>query len=385
VKKTHVLKRDLEPFIAKDLERKMVFVGGPRQSGKTTLAKRFLARQERYLSWDSDEDREKIIKGLFPSKSGIVVLDEIHKYTRWRNLLKGIFDKRGKELQIIVTGSAKLDYYRRGGDSLQGRYHYYRLHPITMMELASFTQTTLDALLHYSGFPEPFFLASEDQTRRWNREYRTRLIKEELQDLEKVNEISLIERLAIRLPDLVGSPLSVNAIREDLQVAHTTAARWVDIFERLYSIFRVYPFGSDVVRAVKKEAKHYHFNWTFVEDHGYRFENLVACHLLKWCHFIEDTQGYDMELRYFRDTDKREVDFVILKQSRPIYFVEAKLAGQEVSLPLRYLSQRFPNVPAIQVCYQKGIDLKDRSGIRICSATEFFRELKETIERSSHI
>ena len=375
------MERYIKQGVFKDLNRKMVFVGGPRQVGKTTFAKNLLetwpdqlsSTVQRYYSWDDDRDREFLLAKQLPFSPGPVILDELHKYQRWRWLLKALYDKRGNELQILVTGSAKLDYYRRGGDSLQGRYHYYRLHPLSLKELSSQTTSSLRDLLMYGGFPEPFFSASETETRRWSREYRSRVLREELRDLEKVNDISLIERMAIRLPTLVGNPLSLNALREDLQVSHQTVVRWMNMLERLYSIFRIYPFGAPHIRAVKKEAKHYHFDWAQIPETGFRFENMIACHLLKWCHFFEDTEGWDMDLRYFRDTDKREVDFVVLKERTPILFVECKISFQEASGHLKYLSRKFPGVEAVQIYFDGDEDIKTDEGIRLCPAATFLK------------
>jgi len=372
--------RYLEPPITEDLARKMVFLAGPRQSGKTTLAKELFKAQgkapgDRYLNWDVAKDREKIIMERFPPEQGLLVLDEIHKFSRWRQVVKGLYDKRGEELQILVTGSARLDHYRHGGDSLQGRYHFYRIHPLTLAELGSGSQDDLMDLLYFGGFPEPFTLGSERETKRWSREYRSRLIHEDLQDLERVKDIALLERLAMRLPDLVGSPLSINGLREDLQVAHQTVARWIHILENLYMIFRIYPFGAPSIKAVKKEAKHYHTNWTVVRDTGLRFENLVALHLLKWCHYQQDYQGREIELRYFRDITKREVDFVIVEDGRPLKFIECKKSGKRASHALRYLKQRFPEVEAMQICLEDNDDSVDKYGIRTRPARDFLMEL----------
>ena len=290
-KMSDYIDRYIEKPVLDDLSRKMVFIGGPRQTGKTTLAKHLCQEagcdlKTRYLNWDANRDRENIIREHFPTGEGFVILDEIHKYSRWRQVIKGLFDKRGDELLILVTGSARLDYYRRGGDSLQGRYHFYRLLPLTLAELGSSSPSTVMDLLTYGGFPEPFLLQSEKQCKRWSREYRSRVIRDDLSDLENVRDLGLIENLVLRLPDLVGSPLSVNALREDLQVSHESVSRWLTMLENLYMIFRIYPFGAPKIRAVKKEAKHYHLDWTVIKSKGIRFENLVACHLLKWCFFF---------------------------------------------------------------------------------------------------
>jgi predicted AAA+ superfamily ATPase len=357
----------------------MVFVGGPRQSGKTTLAKHLCKKSgcaitDRYLNWDAASDRESVIRERFPAGPGMLILDEIHKYSRWRQVVKGLYDKRGEELQILVTGSARLDHYRRGGDSLQGRYHFYRLFPLSLAEIGASSSSAVRDLLFYGGFPEPFLLHSETQSRRWSREYRTRVIRGDLSDLENVRDLGLVEHLAIRLPDLVGSPLSLNLLREDLQVSHQSISRWIAMLENLYMIFRIYPFGGPKIRAVKKEAKHYHLDWTLVSDPGPRFENLVACHLLKWCFFLQDTEGRDLEIRYFRDVDKREVDFVVMEGQKPVHFIECKTKGKEASPSLRYLKQRYSEIPAAQVVLEPDIDILTKDGIRICSAHRFLKE-----------
>ena len=372
--------RYLESVVRKDLGRKMVFLTGPRQSGKTTLAKGLLESsglqvKDRYLNWDATLDREKILQERFPAPPGILVLDEIHKYTRWRQMVKGLFDKRGEDLRILVTGSARLDYYRHGGDSLQGRYHLHRLHPLSLAEVEGASRGDLADLLVYGGFPEPFLLTSEKESRRWSREYRARLVTEDLQDLERVKDVALVQKLVLRLPDLVGSPLSVNGLREDLQVAHQTVARWLQILENLFMIFRVYPFGANRLRAVKKEAKHYHLDWTVVRDQGIRFENLVACHLLKWCHFQQDVNGRDLELRYFRDVDRREVDFVITDEGHPLQFIECKTSQRRPRQALRYLKERFPGADALQIDLNGREDSLTRDGIRLMPAARYLRDL----------
>ena len=219
---------------------------------------------------------------------------------------------------------------------MQGRYHFHRLHPLSFAEIGASSPGDLNDLLTLGGFPEPFLSGSEKEARRWSKEYRSRLIVEDLQDLEQVKDIALVQQLVLRLPSLVAAPLSINSLREDLQVAHQTVARWLTILENLYMIFRIYPFGSPSIKAVKKEAKHYHLDWTVVSDPGARLENMVACHLLKWCNYLEDSEGRSLELRFYRDTTGREVDFVILENDKPIRFIECKSSqdGATVGYPI---------------------------------------------------
>ena len=226
-----------------------------------------------------------------------------------------------------------------------------------------------------AAFPEPFLRGDETQARRWSREYRTRLLEEEVRLLARIQDLGRLEEMMLRLPDLVGSPLSVNALREDLQIAHKTAASWLDALERLFAIFRVLPFGAPRIRAVKQERKHYHFDWSVVRDPGARFENLVACHLLKWVHFQQDAQGRDMELRFFRDVDRREVDFVVTEDRQPMLFVECKLKDRDIDRPLRYLKARFPNAQALQIAFAGQRDYRTQEGVRAMPALTFLRGL----------
>jgi predicted AAA+ superfamily ATPase len=338
-------KRYLFEPIAGDLAEKMVFLSGPRQVGKTTLALRLIgaadARHPGYLSWDDVRTRPRIRQAEMPPGQSRIVLDEVHKYARWRNLVKGLWDRREPGQSFLITGSARLEIYRRGGDSLHGRYHPYRLHPVSLTE-AGGSPDAFDDLLRFGGFPEPLLRGSERHWRRWQRERLDRVVRDDLRDLERVREISLIELLIDALPARVGSPLSVKSLREDLEVAHDTAERWLSILENLYVCFRIAPFGPPRIRAVKKERKLYLWDWSMVEDPGARFENLVASHLLKMCHFLEDTEGYRMELRFLRDTDGREVDFVVLRDRKPQFAVEVKTGEREVSRAVGYFKQRTP-------------------------------------------
>lgn len=327
--------------LKEDLLKKMVFIGGPRQVGKTTLAREFILNSNQYLSWDDLEDRNKIKKHQIDPNLGTVILDEIHKYSRWRMLVKGLFDKHGSSLSILVTGSARLDHFRKGGDSLAGRYHYYRLHPLTLTEVdRDFKLDTIIDLLKYSGFPEPFLAKEESHYRRWQRERISRVVYQDLRDLDTVKDLSKIELLVDLLPSKVGSILSIKSLQEDLEVSPNTVSRWIEVLEAIYYCYRILPFGSSKIRAVKKSNKLYLWDWAEVPSGSPRFENLVAGHLLKYCHFIEDTEGYKMELRYIRDTDLREIDFVVLRDKKPIFAVECKTGEAGISPHLYYFSKR---------------------------------------------
>lgn len=364
------IRRYIEKQVKKDLSKKMVFIGGPRQVGKTTLAFQLLRGKKGYLNWDIPEHREKILKRELPNTE-CLAFDEIHKYSKWRNYLKGLFDGLNRNIKILVTGSARLDFYRFGGDSLQGRYHYFRLHPLSVAELGIKTKSDFMDILKFGGFPEPFFSGSEVESRRWSREYRTRMINEDLLSLERVRDIGTLELLVMRLPDLVGSPLSLNSLREDLQISHKMLSSWMDMLERLYSIFRIEPFGAPKIRAVKKERKHYHYDWSLVKDMSLRFENMIASHLLKWAHFEQDAKGRDIDIRYFRDIDGREVDFVITENFKPIRFIECKWGDAPISKGFFYLKRKFPKVESFQIHARGTKDYFNSEGIRVISAVKF--------------
>jgi len=352
----------------------MVFVAGPRQVGKTTLAFAIPQARSGYLNWDVAEHREKILRREF-SPAKLWVFDELHKYRRWRNYLKGIYDSRPAGQRILVTGSGRLDLYRFGGDSLQGRYHLLHLHPFSVAEQKIVDRDGFEQLLRLGGFPEPFLSGSEIQARRWSREYRTRLIRDDVVSLERIHDLGHLELLMLRLPDLVGSPLSINALREDLQISHKTVSSWLEALERLYAVFRLAPFGAPRIRAVKKEQKLYHFDWSIVPADAARFENLVASHLLKWVQFEQDAHGRDVELRYFRDVDGREVDFVVVEAKKPFLIVECKWSDAPIDKGLRYLKAKFPAAAAWQISAAGNKDYQSAEGIRVTTALKFLRTL----------
>jgi predicted AAA+ superfamily ATPase len=361
-------------------ERKMGFISGPRQVGKTTLARSLVHEpKESYFTWDLERDRRRILRsdgafwtapdGAAPAR---IVLDEIHKYPRWKRLLKGLFDTYRGEIELIVTGSGRLDVYQKGGDSLLGRYQLNRLHPFTVGELlvggrqTLITPAQLDAELaglsavsgasqaleqieRFTGFPEPLFAGRVERLRRWRRARRDLVLREDLRDLTRIRELGLIDQLVELLPERVGSPLSVNALREDLGVAYETAKSWLATLARLYFLFELRPFAGKLARTLRREAKIYLFDFTAVDDPGARFENLVALHLLKLVDAWND-QGYgDFGLWYVRDKERREVDLLITERRRPYLLLETKLSGDRPSPALRYFRDRLRPTHAIEL------------------------------------
>jgi predicted AAA+ superfamily ATPase len=357
----------------------MAFIGGPRQVGKTTLALQVLApaateKHPAYLSWDDPRAAACLRRADLPPGEAMIILDEIHKYARWRNLVKGLYDVEKTERRFIVTGSARLDYYRKGGDSLANRYRYFRLHPFSLPELdGAAGAPELQALLRFGGFPEPLFRQDETEHRLWQRDRIARVVREDLRDLERVREVSLLEHLVDLLPERVGSPLSVTNLAGDLQIDHKTAERWLQILENLYVCFRVAPFGAPRVRAVKKERKLYLWDWSMVEDTGSRFENLVAAQLLKYCHFVEDTEGWPMEVRYLRDTDRREVDFVVTRRKKPLFAVECRVSDRQDLAPLTYFAER-TGIPRFYLVHL-GRAHRERGRVTVVPFSRFVRDV----------
>jgi len=384
--------RYLLKIVQEDLREKMVFLSGPRQVGKTTLARQILQKRPGiYLNWDNKKDRKIILQGYWPPEPSLIVLDELHKYRKWKSHLKGEYDKYQHRHTFLVTGSARLNIYRRGGDSLQGRYHSHRLHPFSLCELIGERplitpgtplripmgnlqkKNVLQDLFTYGGFPEPFIKASERFHRRWQKERLDRVIAEDVRDLSNVPDLSSLQILADLLPERAGSLLSLNNLRMDLEVSHRAVNHWLEIFEQLYYCYRLSPYTGSLAHTLKKERKLYLWDWSILEEPGARFENMVASHLLKFCHFLEDREGYRVQLHYLRDKNKREVDFLVTYNKKPWFAVEAKFSpGREHHL--RYFGERL-RIPQLFYIFMEGKGSYEKEGIIYTSADSFLQSL----------
>jgi uncharacterized protein len=362
--------------IIEDLQTKMVLLSGPRQIGKTTLAEKVIANSSNgiYYSWDDSNNRKTIIKNQLNESKRLWVFDELHKYKKWRNWLKGAYDLHKNSHQILVTGSAKLNVYSYGGDSLQGRYFAHRLHPFTLSELIGLklndygtaivnpeshitdkaAQEALMQLLLLGGFPEPLLSASEKKANRWRLSYGKRLIEDDIRTIEQIQQVELLELLFDRLGEVVGNLLSINRLSKDLEVAHQTVSKWIKLFVRMYVAFQVAPWGPAKIRAIKKEQKLYLWDWPRVELPGARLENLLALHLLRLVHWFEDIEGEEIDLRYFKDVDGHEVDFILMKKRQPWIAIEVKSSEQELDNNLKYFLER-QRVPYAFQLHLKGM------------------------------
>jgi predicted AAA+ superfamily ATPase len=351
---------------------KMAFVSGPRQCGKTTMAKLLLSQRGtgKYYNWDEIKFRRLWVKDphlILPDISAnvkpIIILDELHKAKLWKRNLKGLFDTQDGRYDILVTGSARLNVYRKGSDSLIGRYYHFRLHPFSVAELLQNeysiapdeliptifqrlqpclqAQNAFENLYKFGPFPEPLLAANPRILRLWQRNRIEKIIREDLRDLSRLPELSQVEMLASLLPERAAQPLSINALSEDLEVAYTTIKHWLNYLTELYYLFTLKPYAKSLARTIKKENKLYLWDWSEIENSpGARFENLIASHLLKYCDYLTDTGIGNFELRYIKNKEKYEIDFLILRDKKIFLAVEAKYTDDQPSSSWHKFMQR---------------------------------------------
>lgn len=343
--------------IGQDLDRKYVFLIGPRQVGKTTLALQLAEKMKgsSYLNFDADRDRPIILRQTWDRKAPLVILDEIHKMKAWKRRLKGIYDTEGIPPRILVTGSARLDLDRRGGDSMAGRYFLHRLYPFSVRELRG-TDTPgeiLENLIRFGGFPEPYLSGNEQDAARWRQQHLERIVREDIQDLEPVRDVRALYLLVDLLRERVGSPISYASLARDLELSPHTVKRWINILDDLYVVFSVSPAHRNVARAILKEPKVYFYDTGAVRgDEGARLENAVAVCLKKWLHYLTDTQGRTNRLCYIRDKEKREVDFAVVEDHRLRLLIEVKYSETKISPSLVYFTRRLRPDESLQIVQQ---------------------------------
>ncbi len=370
------MKRFQQNIISQDLSKKMVFITGPRQVGKTYLAQAIRAGIEEsvYLNYDNYSHRDIIHQAAWLPESKLLIFDELHKMADWKNYLKGIYDTKPPQQQILVTGSARLDTFRQSGDSLAGRFFRHRLNPLSMAEIPAAGAAELDRLLLRGGFPEPYLAESDDDAKRWRLQYIDGLIRHDILDFEKVHDFKAIQLTLDLLRRRVGSPLSWTSLARDVNCAPNTIKRYVEILETLFIIFRVTPHHRNIARSLLKEPKIYFYDTGMViGDEGVKLENLVAVSLLKHLNWLEDSQGQRCELRTLRTKEGKEIDFVMVIDEVPELIIEVKLSDKNPSPSLRYFQQKY-SLPAMQVIKNLSTE-RLVNGIPLRQATTFLKEL----------
>ena len=350
------MKRYLDDIVLADLPRKLVLLTGPRQVGKTTLARQLMAMLEPavYLNWDVLADRAVLQRQSWPRASRLLVFDEIHKMPGWKAWLKGVADGRADGQAVLVTGSARMDTFRQGGESLAGRYFALRLHPLSVREWCAqqggTAEEALARLLARGGFPEPCLADDPVQAERWRAQYLTDLVREDVLEFSRVHEIGTLRLFVELLRERVGSPLSLASIARDLAVSPTTLKRYLDILQALFIVFTITPWHHNVARAIQQSPKVYFYDTALVKgDDGLRFENAVAAMLLKHVQFLADAQGHDTALHYLRTKDGAEVDFAIARSGALVQLVECKLSDDRPHRALVRFAAQFSNAEAVQL------------------------------------
>jgi predicted AAA+ superfamily ATPase len=369
------LERSIQTFVADFLQEKIVLLSGPRQVGKTYLSKK-LTDNYVSLNYDNDELRRDIIEKSWPRKTDLVILDEIQKMNNWKQWLKGIYDVEGIIPQILVTGSAQMDTYRKVGDSLAGRHHLLHLLPLSVNEVSlDHTKEVVEQFLKLGQFPEPFLKGNETKARLWRKSHTDIIIRQDLLDLESVKSIKGIENLIDLLSQRVGCGVSYANLARDLAVSAPTIKSWIEILERLFVVYTIRPYSKSFAKSISKEPKVYFHDIGRVKDPGQRLENLVANHLLKKVVFLNDTQGLKCELMYYRDTERREVDFLLTENGEVIQIIEVKTADDVPTLSLRYLKSHLNLPDAYQVVYQLKRE-REIDGIYVLHIDKFLASLE---------
>jgi predicted AAA+ superfamily ATPase len=371
--------RYLVPRLREDLQKKMVLLAGPRQSGKTTLAKSLLDRRGEYLNWDITKDRKVIRELAWPKDASLVVLGELHKAPKRKNLLKGVVDEFGNKPPLLVTGSARLDAFRRTGDALTGRHYFYRLHPIDPAESKLFLpelvlDTRVKRLLVAGGFPEAFLNPKEAARLRNDR--MELVTREDLRDLSRVSSWRGPADLVELLRERVGKPVNYDNLAQSLSISPPTAKSWVELLEKLYLIFLLPPYSNRLSRSIRKDRRIYFFDCAAAYDEtgGAQLENLVACGLLKFAQFRKDTVGESWEVFYLRDKESREVDFVVTFNRRVHWLIEVKASDDNPGTSLRYYTEKLRPHESLQLVLN--LDrAQEKAGIKILQLGKWLEEL----------
>lgn len=374
--------RYLTPFLKRDLQKKMVLLAGPRQCGKTTLGKSLVDVNGVYLNWDILKNRRIIREQSWPKDASILVLDELHKERKWKNFLKGIIDEYQNKPPLLVTGSARLDAFRKSGDALTGRNYFYRLHPIDPAEAMVFlpkasSEQRVKLLMQTGGFPEAFLNPKEADRLRADR--LDLVLRGDLQDISKISTWQGLADLIELLRERVGKSVSFDGLAQDLRVSPPTVKNWITALENLYLIFLLPSYSSQISRSIRKEKRVYFYDCASAYDItlGAQLENLVASALLKFTQFRTDSTGERWQLHYLRDKEKREVDFVVTKNRKVEWLIEVKSSETNISKNLYYFKEKLQPTQAIQLVLHLDKPL-EKNGVAILPATKWLEKLAYT-------
>lgn len=372
------MKRYLEAFVKKDSVKKIILISGPRQSGKTTFTKN-LFHDFDYLNYDSQKDRQAIMKMQWKRNVEAVLFDELHKIPEWKRWLKGIYDTEGNNPRIIVTGSANLETFRKAGDSLAGRYFRFRMHPIDMKEALQYwkndAQEIFGRLMTVGGFPEPFLEGKPSFHRRWQKSHLDIMLRQDFLDMYAVRSVKRLEVLLDLLESRVGGTISHANLANDLRVDSKTVKNWLDMLENIYAVFRVTPYHKNIARSILKEPKFYFYDLPRAGNEGARLENLVACTLIKELNFIEDTQGYSLTLHYLRTKDGNEIDFLIVCDGRPVLAIEVKTSDDQPSKNFNLFRNFIGDVPCVQLVLNLKREFDTQDGVQVRNLVDYLGRL----------
>jgi uncharacterized protein len=403
-------RKHYEKIFSAEYKDKMRFIAGPRQSGKTTLAQYFLKNEgceKLYYNWDRREVRNNYYQNTYFYYEDVLSLernrppwlcfDEIHKIPNWKNILKDIYDTEHDKLRFIVTGSARLDLFRKSGDSLTGRYFLFHLFPITLKELVNikrndseekpnlnalsfienrlgtvkYHQSELQQLLHFSGYPEPLLEAKDNLHLMWQNNYIDTIVREDIRDIANVKNIENIARLAYLLPSRVGSTLSVNGLTKDIEVSYPAIRNYLNLLDLSYFIFKISPYSKNIVRSIKKEQKTYLFDWTRIQDNSKQFENYVAFELLSLVTYWKDHGYGNFGLHFIRNRDGQETDFLVTLDNQPWLLIEVKLSDDTIDNHHLRQAAALGNIPFVQVLFKNKVAKKLGPRQFVVSASRF--------------
>ncbi|MDF1795357.1 MAG: ATP-binding protein [Coxiellaceae bacterium] len=347
------MERYLKSYIYTDLPEKIVILMGPRQCGKTTLAKALYDSYD-YFNFDALADREALLNQQWDRNKKLIIFDELHKMNNWKQWLKGLYDTQGIPPEYIVTGSAKMSAFKKTGDSLAGRHFQFRLHPFDLKELHQFTNDSPEKLFEQlwacSGFPEPFIKGTQQYYKRWRTTHLDLILKEDLPDLATVQDINSIENLILLLKNRVGGSVSYSNLARDLQKDINTVKRWLILLENLYIIYRVTPYSKNIARSLLKEPKFYFYDHNYAEnDDGAKLENIAANALKKECHLLHDTQGINAQLYYLRTKDGKEIDFLVTIDNAPSHMIEIKTSDNKPHQAFKHFEKFLPHTSQLQL------------------------------------